>query len=68
MHKLAIQQHVYDKFIRFKTSLNIAASMNAWRRSCLDSRALKMMRVEEYGQLIVNRIRWMMMMMMMIKC
>ena len=39
-----------------------AVSMNAWKCFGLDSWDLRMMRVVENGQLIVNRIRWMMMM------
>ena len=55
------------------TEKAIAVSMNAWKCSCLDSWALRRMKLMEYGQLIANtdnRIRWimiMMMMMMMIK-
>ena len=43
------------------TEKAIAVSMNAWKRFGLDSWDLRMMRVVENGQLIVNRIRWMMM-------
>ena len=39
------------------TEKAIAVSMNAWNCSGLDSWALRMMRVVENGQLIVNRIR-----------
>ena len=44
------------------TEKAIAVSTNARKCSGLDSRGLRMMRVVENGQLIVNRIRWMMMM------
>ena len=53
-------KHIVSSF----TKKAIAVSMNAWKCSCLDSRALRMMIVLEDGQLIVNRTRWMMMMMM----
>ena len=51
-------KHICSSF----TEKAIAVSMNAWKCSGLDSRALRMMRVVENVQLIVNRIRWMMMM------
>ena len=51
-----------DKHIRSSfTEKAIAVFMNAWKCFGLDSWALRMMRVVENGQLIVNRIRWMMM-------
>ena len=49
--------HICSSF----TEKAIAVSMNARKCSGLDSRGLRMMRVVENGQLIVNRIRWMMM-------